>query len=140
MLPIPAHALCRFMPIRQIHNIDLLYMLQEIKKIINSSWHRDMYTYGLYASYVLFFIAFTGVYALSPKYLTTLESIIKYYVCGFLLLRFNPWVSDAARNKPENAEFDRRIAFSAGIYLLLSTAFVDIAQDYMSHIKHIVYS
>lgn len=68
-------------------------MLRELTSIINSKWHKNIYIYALYLSYALFFIAFTGIFAVSPQYLTTLETIIKYYVCGFLLLRFNPWVS-----------------------------------------------
>lgn len=110
-------------------------MLHELTSIINSKWHKNIYMYALYLSYALFFIAFTGIFAVSPQYLTTLETIIKYYVCGFLLLRFNPWVSKRIRNKSENAEFDRRVAFSAGVFLLLSTAFTDIAKKYYTIIR-----
>tara|TARA_Y100001970_G_C13910150_1_gene688087 strand:+ start:467 stop:760 length:294 start_codon:yes stop_codon:yes gene_type:complete len=92
--------------------------------------------YALYLSYILYFIAFTGIFALSPQYLNSLEAFIKYYVCGFLLLRFNPWVSKTIRNKPENAEFDRRIAFSAGLFLLFTTAFTDIAEHYIKYLKN----
>jgi hypothetical protein len=110
-------------------------MLKQLASIVNSNTHKKLYEYAETVSYILLFIAFTGVFAISPKYLNTLDTLIKYYVCGFLLLRFNPWVSKTIRNKPESAEFDRRIAFSAGVFLLLSTAFTDIAQDYMKHIK-----
>jgi len=92
--------------------------------------------YGLYTSYFLFFIAFTGIIAISPGYLSTLEDYMKYYVCFFLLLRFNPWVSKNIRNKPEEAEFDRRIAFSAGIFLLFTTTLTDIGEKYFNNIKH----
>ena len=104
-----------------------------IKTLINSKWHRNIYIYAIYASYVLIIIAFTGFFYISPKYLTTLEDWIKYYVIAFLLLRFNPWISNI-KDRRENAEVDRKIAFSAGIFLLLTTAATDVAMNSLSHI------
>ena len=81
--------------------------------------HQQLFLYGLYLSYFLFFIALTGVAKVSPDYLESLESGLKYYVAIFLILRFNPWARD---NKTDSAAFDRRVAFSAGTFLLLSSA------------------
>lgn len=107
-----------------------------VRDIIQNKMYKDIFIYGLYISYLLFFIAFTGFFTISPQYLTTLEMVMKYYVCGFLLLRFNPWVSKKIRNTAKNAEFDRRVAFSAGVFLLFSTAFTDIAEYYLVNIKN----
>ena len=52
--------------------------------------HQKIFYYGLYLSYLLFFIAFTGIVSISPEYLTTLDKILKYYIAGFLIIRFNP--------------------------------------------------
>ena len=82
-------------------------------------WHQRLYMYTLYASYFLIFAAMTGIAKVSPAYLDRLESWLKYYVAVFLILRFNPW-SEGTRS--ESAAFDRRIAFSAGVFLLLSSA------------------
>tara|TARA_Y100000389_G_C17398066_1_gene483730 strand:+ start:1047 stop:1370 length:324 start_codon:yes stop_codon:yes gene_type:complete len=98
--------------------------------------YKNIFIYGLYLSYLLFFIAFTGVFTISPQYLTTLETIIKYYICAFILLRFNPWVSKNIHNTAKNAEFDRRVTFSAGVFLLFSTAFTEIAEYYLVNIKN----
>ena len=53
--------------------------------VSSSNWHHKLFLYGLYISYLLFFIAFTGIITLSPTYLSNLESWIKYYVCFILL-------------------------------------------------------
>lgn len=111
-------------------------MLKKIKKILSyfydlstSEWHHKLFIYGLYVSYLLFFIAFTGIVSISPNYLTSLESWIKYYVCFIILIRFNPFIAE--KHLKDNTEFDRRIAFSAGIFLFLSTSLVNIVKNYM---------
>ena len=115
-------------------------MLKEIKNILSyfydlstSEWHHKLFIYGLYLSYLLFFIAFTGIVTLSPSYLSSLETWIKYYVCFIILIRFNPFIAE--KHLKNNTDFDRRIAFSAGLFLLLSTSLVDIVQSYVG--KHI---
>ena len=110
-------------------------MLIPIKRLITSSWHKELYIKGLYLSYILFGLAFTGISAISPSYLNLLETIIKYYVCAFLLLRFNPWISKQIKYTRETAEFDRRVAFSAGMFLLLTTTLTDVTLDYIHKLK-----
>lgn len=108
-------------------------MLSFLFNLTKASWHQKLYIYGIYASYLLFFLALTGVVSLSPTYMTTLETILKYYVCLFLIVRFNPLVKDEKITKAE-LEFDRRIAFSAGLFLLLTTAITSIAQSYLTQL------
>jgi hypothetical protein len=84
----------------------------------------------LYASYILFAIAFTGVYMIDPSYLKLLNTLIKYYVCIFLLIRFNPYVED--KSYSEEQKFDRKIVFLASFLLLLTTGITEYAQ----HILH----
>ena len=99
--------------------------------VSSSNWHHKLFLYGLYISYLLFFIAFTGIVSLSPTYLSNLESWIKYYVCFILLIRFNPFIYKKEKNNI-NSEFDRHIAFSAGVFLLFSSSLMDIIQNYIS--------
>ena len=92
------------------------------------SWHKKLFLYGNYLSYILFVTAFSGILYVSPSHLDTLTTILKYYVCVFLLIRFNPLVKITARD----AEFDRKVAFSAGVFLLLTTTATTIAKEYVS--------
>ena len=91
--------------------------------IIKKKYHHTFFKYMLYTSYILFAIAFTGVYRIDPSYLTTLNELIKYYVCIFLLVQFNPY----SEINCEDSEFNRKIVFSAGIFLLLTTGITDYA-------------
>lgn len=91
--------------------------------ILNNKYHHNIFEYMLYTSYILFAIAFTGVYSVDPSYLTTLNELITYYVCIFLLVQFNPY----SKIKCEDYEINRKIVFSAGIFLLLTTGITDYA-------------
>ena len=108
-----------------------VYMFAELlHRLGRAEWHQKAYVWGMYASYILFAIAFTGVLSVDPKYLMRLETIIRYYVCAFLLIRFNP----LSYRKPRSAstiEFDRRMAFSAGVFLLLTSTITDLAESYV---------
>ena len=77
-------------------------------------------TYFLYISLAL------GIYFISPQYITLLHNIVKLYVCLFLLYRFNPW-----RNTKCN-HLDKRIAFSAGFFLLSTTIYENILKYFIS--------
>ena len=70
----------------------------------------------IYISYFLIIIAALGFSQLAPKYLNDMDYYVKMYVCIFLIIRFNPF------RKIEFTELDRKIAFSAGLFILTTTA------------------
>ncbi len=107
-----------------------------INYIVNNKTHKNIYVYGMYISYFLFFAAFTGVIAISPQYLSLLNDFIIYYISLFLIIRFNPWTSKYIKHTKENTEYERGIAYSAGIFLLLTTGAVKIAKKYTKN--HII--
>ena len=71
----------------------------------------------LYISYLLLFISYIGIYAAAPNYLDSLDYYIRVYTSLFLIWRFNP-----LRSKYEFTDLDRKIAFSAGFFVLTTTA------------------
>ena len=109
-----------------------MYMLSYLFGLSEATWHQKLYLYAIYISYILFAIAYTGIIAVSPAYLQTLNTFIEYYVALFLVLRFNPLVN--FKKNPGAAAFDRRIAFSAGMFLLLTTTAMQIAKSYFKNI------
>jgi hypothetical protein len=86
-------------------------------------------TYFLYISLAL------GIYFISPEYISWLHNIVKLYICFFLLYRFNPW-----RHRQCN-HLDKRVAFTAGFFLLSTTIFENIltyvVSKTKSHVKNI---
>ena len=87
-------------------------------------WHKQLYIFGLYASYALFFAVLFGLWSYAPQYLSTLESILQLYVAGFLILKFNPLFG-----KETFDAFDRRIVFSSALFLLASSSITAILKS-----------
>lgn len=106
----------------------LRYISTLLEKIGDGLGHpisQSVFLYGIYASYALFFIAFFRLATINPSYIEVLEAVMKTYVALFLVLRFNPLVRE------RSTKLDRQIAYSAGLFLLVTTSFGIIAQTYI---------
>lgn len=78
----------------------------------------------IYASYALLLMSFMGVSAYVPAYLSDLDYYVRVYICLFLLWRFHPF-----RTRYEFTHLDRKIAFSAGAFILTTTALNQYLMD-----------
>jgi hypothetical protein len=87
----------------------------------NDEWIKRFYYVVLYSWYGLYAIALLGIASVAPAYLSTLNMVLKYFIIGFLLVRFNPWTK-----YNEFTAFDRTIVFSAAFFLLASTAIASL--------------
>lgn len=76
-----------------------------------------------YTSIVLYVVIALGLSVGAPRYLNDLQYYTKIYVSLFLIIRFNPFYN------PTFTKLDGKIAFSAGVFLLSTTAFVDLFLD-----------
>jgi|TARA_Y100000389_G_scaffold161402_1_gene163826 hypothetical protein len=83
--------------------------------------YQDIFLYGLNFSYILYFLAMLGISSLAPQYLSHLRIFLKIYVALLLIYFYNP----ITYKEKKFTDFDRKLAFSAGIFLLLSTTIVD---------------
>ena len=88
------------------------------------------FNYIIFASYFLYAAAALGLFAQAPQYLSHLDSYVKIYVCLFLIIGFNPL------RKIQFTDLDRRIAFSAGLYILTTTAITQILITYLQQINN----
>jgi hypothetical protein len=81
------------------------------------SAHEKFFTAVLFVSYILIFVSFFGLSNSAPEYLARLDYYIRVYTCLFLIWRFNPF-----RTLDKFTELDRKITFSAGLFILTTTA------------------
>ena len=86
--------------------------------------HELVFDIALYASYILYLIAYFQIDYYNPEYLQTLELVMKYYVIGFLIIRFNPFIHT------KFTEFDRKVVFSSALFLLATTTFSEYAKQF----------
>ena len=75
----------------------------------------------LKVTYILIVIISLGLSQRAPNYLHILDYYVKIYVCLFLVWRFNPF-----RNVNTFTTLDKKIAFSAGLFILTTTYLNDL--------------
>ena len=89
-------------------------------------FQRIALNYAFFVFYALYFVIAFGLNDNAPIYLTWLNNGFTLYFSIFLIYRFNPW------RTIKFTEFDRTIAYYAGIQLLLSTV---IVQSLIAYVK-----
>ena len=83
----------------------------------------------IYLTWVLYFAILLGLSANAPQYLDDLQYYVKMYVSLFLIVRFNPFT------RVRFNELDGKIAFSAGVFLITTTAINGLIQMYLEKLK-----
>ena len=68
-------------------------MISSIKNFFNSKWHKQLFIYALYVSYIMIFISLTGAVSWAPEYLSIIQKYIIYYISILLIGRFNPFMN-----------------------------------------------
>jgi hypothetical protein len=88
-----------------------------------------IYDIVVYITWFLYIIIALGLSANAPEYLDDLQYYVKLYVSLFLIYRFNPF------RRVKFTGLDAKIAFSAGVFLLATTAINSVLQNYVTDLK-----
>ena len=80
-------------------------------------------------SYILYICIALGLTATAPQYLKTLDYYIKIYISLFLIYRFNLF------RDVNFTDLDRKVAFSAGLFLFSTTIIKTILEQHLQQIK-----
>jgi hypothetical protein len=83
----------------------------------------------IFVSYLTYGLLAVGITTTAPKYMSSLDSIVQIYISLFLVIRFNPF------RKIIFTDLDRKICFSAGIFLFTTTTINRILSNYLDNIK-----
>lgn len=103
----------------------------------------QIFTIIVYVSWALYIAIALGLSVKAPQYLNELQYYVKYYISFFLLFRFNPF------RRVKFTELDSKIAFSAGLFLLATTAVngvihkavgtsASLWQNYLEEIRQVI--
>ena len=88
----------------------------------NITWHQKLFLYTLYISWVVYPLSLILETQYHLSNITKfVDTAIKLYVSIILVYKFNPWFG-----KQKFTNFDRRLAWHAGFFLLISTLSVTI--------------
>jgi hypothetical protein len=83
----------------------------------------------IYLTWILYIAILFGVSSKAPQYLDDLQYYVKIYVSLFLIYRFNPF------RRVHFTGLDAKIAFSAGVFLLTTTAINTILTSYIKNVN-----
>jgi len=88
-----------------------------------------LFLYSINISYVLYIIVLLGIGGFAPQYLIYLKTFLQLYIGFLLVITYNPFMY----KERQFGEFDRRLVFSSGIFLLLSTTIIGSIENYLQN-------
>jgi hypothetical protein len=88
-----------------------------------------LFDYVTFLTYFLYFVVALGLSASAPQYLDDLLFYTKLYISLFLIYRFNPF------RLTKFTPLDAKIAYNAGIFLLITVAINSILKTYIDLFK-----
>ena len=88
-----------------------------------------LFLYSINISFVLYIIVLLGIGGFAPQYLHYLKTFLQLYIGCLLFINYNPFTY----KEREFGEFDRRLVFSSGIFLLLSTTIIGSFEKYLQN-------
>ena len=92
-----------------------------------------MFDFFIIISWGSIIISTLGYSYLSSSFLDRLDYYMKIYICLFLIWRFNPF-----RSRYDFTDLDRKIAFTAGLFILTTTALNQYIQSSETVIKNLI--
>ena len=95
------------------------------------SFQNRLFDIIIYVTWILYIVVALGLSASAPQYLDDLHTFVKIYVSLFLIYRFNPF------RRVKFTGLDAKIAFSAGLFLLTTTAIDGILKNYLSSLYQV---
>lgn len=101
-----------------------------IKRYNSHAFQKHMFDIAVYTTWILYILIALGISTKAPKYLDSLQYFIKAYVSIFLIYRFNPF------RKIKFTDFDAKISFSAGVFLIATTAIDKVLKKYIINTKN----
>ena len=102
------------------------------------TYQQRFFTLFIVINYLLYFVLLFGFSSRAPEYLNSLHIFISIYISVFLIIRFNPFRKVELYISREKLELDKRIAFSAGIFLLSTVALNNVVSNYLKQIQKIL--
>jgi hypothetical protein len=93
-------------------------------------FQEKVFDYVTFFTYFLYVVVALGLSASAPQYLDDLLFYTKLYVSIFLIYRFNPF------RQTKFTPLDAKIAYNAGIFLLVTIAINSVIKSYIDLFKN----
>ena len=107
-----------------------MYLYNIISKKKINDVQDFFFTIVIVITYILIIISSLGLSNSAPTFLSNMDYYVRIYICLFLIWRFNP-----ITHNHHFTDLDRKIAFSAGIFILTTTVLNDYLNSFKDKVK-----
>ena len=94
--------------------------------------YENIFLYSVLGLHIAYLLLAIGIFKKEPAYLKEFDFWLKVGMSGILIWSFNPYSS-------RSSEFDRKIAFSAGMFLALTTIVDRYLSAYVDAAKKVIH-
>jgi len=108
-------------------------VIEYFQNLLKLKWHQKLYISGTFISFLFFVVSIFGIAYSYFEHISTLKFILKLYISIVLIINFNPFIKYDKSDVQQR--FDRKLAFTAGIFLLLTSGFIDSLEYYIKLAK-----
>ena len=96
-----------------------------------SNLHKNIFLFFLYFSWFLYLVSLVISTHKDFGWLSAaVQQIIKLYIGLVLVIKYNPYVKEK-----DFTAFDRRLAYNAGLFILLTTIVTKIVEKYFQYLE-----
>jgi hypothetical protein len=85
----------------------------------------NIYIWLFVMPYILYFVAFFGIWYVNPSYINVMNTLMQVYVAVFLMLRFNPFA------KHEFRPYDDILIFGSALLILTNVGVMSFFTEYI---------
>jgi len=93
-------------------------------------WHENIFLIVSHLTWIIYFLSIFGISIFGIKFFNNAQEIIRIYISLFLIIKFNPFT-----NKKSFTDFDKRIVFQAGVFILSTTIINQIIITFIKNIN-----
>ena len=94
--------------------------------------YENIFLYSVLGLHIAYLLLAIGIFKNEPSYLKEFDFWLKVGMSAILVWKFNPYSS-------RSSEFDRKIAFSAGMFLALTTIVDRYLSAYVDAAKKVIH-
>lgn len=110
--------------------LNINYFFKQFK---DREWHEKIYLFFYYLAWILYIFSVIGLSQFGYNFFDKIQHYLRIYISLFLVIKFNPFGKISKSGKI--SEFDRIIAFQAGIFILTTTLLNNIISNYLKFYK-----
>jgi len=99
-----------------------------VHNLKNNNWHENIFLFVNYSAWLLYICSILGIFSFGYNFFKISQQYIHIYIALFLIIKFNPYITT-----PKFTQFDKKIVFIAGLFILSTTIINKFIESYLKN-------